>query len=779
MGSIRSRFLAWLLVMALAGAYFALRVLPNLKLETDITAMLPQVSADPVLERLVHDFADQAGRRTLFLIGSADFGKARAAAEDFARTLRDSKVFADVTFAVDLDPQRIDSAYGPARRLLLSGPDRALLAAQRGAELGTRTLHALYTPAGLARARPFAEDPLNLYGDFLAELLPVFPRVQLRESVLTIEDAGTTWILVTALVDGSPFAIATQDRVADVLPAALASARTTGVDVLCSGVLQHAIAQSQRAAREISIFGSVSTLGVLLVLLIVFRSGRPMLLSFISLSIGAVISLIAAYVIFDRIHLLALVFGSSLIGVGVDYSLHFFADQFRKPEGWSGADALAHVGPAVSVGVATTALGYLAFLVPPFPGLRQMAVMSVAGVAGAALCVLCAYPPFAGRGNPHPPRYAIASMRRLAAVHGPRGRALAAWLTAAALLGLGLTRLQFVDDVRALQSSPPELLAQETQARRLLGGGLDSRFFLLEAPDEEQLLQREEALRARLDPLIDAGALGGYLAVSRALPSQARQAENERGLASQVYAADGALPRLYAALGYDPATAQRARDGFEAARGHYLAPANWLATPIAAGYRGLWLGPTGRGYASAIALSGVARRAEVQALDGAVPGVRFVDRLADISTVLKGYREIAQWGLVGALAAIGGILALRYGVRGAARHLLAPAGACVLTLATLSWLGMPINLFSILALLLVLGMGVDYTVFLEEGSETRTTTLFAITVAGAITLLSFGMLAVSSTPFIRSLGLSVLLGVAYTWLLALLASAPATPELKE
>jgi predicted exporter len=772
-GTIRSRFIAWLIGMAVLGAFFALRVLPGLHVETDITAMLPAVTSDPVLEKVVRDFADQAGRRTLYLVGAPDFARARAAAQDFAKALRDSKDFTDVSLELNLDPQRVDAAYGPARVLLLADADRALLAQGRGAELGDRALRALYSPAGLARVRAFADDPLNLYGDFLAQLVPAAGNVQLRDSVLGVSTPGAQYVLVTAVLAASPFALATQAHVADAVRGAIARAQAAGAEVVSSGVLQHAVANSERAAHEIGLFGTMSTLGVVLVLLIVFRSGRPLLLSLVSLGAGTMVAMTAAYLIFDKIHLLALVFGSSLIGVGVDYSLHFFADQFRAPGKWSGAEALAHVGPAVGVGVVTTALGYLAFLVPPFPGLRQMAVLSVAGVAGAALCVLMAYPALAGRGNSRPPRRSLAAMQQLASIHGPRGSALALWLALGALLCTGLLRLTFIDDVRALQSSPPELLAQEARARALLGGGLDTRFFLVEAADAEHLLQAEEALRARLDGLVADGSLGSYLSVSRALPSQARQAQNRAWLEAQVYGDDGALPRLHRAIGYDPAVTQRAQDAFRAASASLIAPEAWLATPAAAPYRGLWLGRTARGVASAIALTGVNRLDAVRALDDALPGVRFVDRVADISSVLQRYRVIAQWGLLLALLAIGVLLALRYGWRGAARHLLAPAGACLLTLATLGWCGAAINLFSILALLLVLGLGVDYTVFLEEGSASRSTTLFAITIAGVITLLSFGMLAASATPFIRSLGLSVLLGVAYTWLLALLASAPA------
>jgi predicted exporter len=118
-------------------------------------------------------------------------------------------------------------------------------------------------------------------------------------------------------------------------------------------------------------------------------------------------------------------------------------------------------------------------------------------------------------------------------------------------------------------------------------------------------------------------------------------------------------------------------------------------------------------------------------------------------------------------------LMARYGPAIGLRLMIAPVGGAALTLATLALLGVAANLFNILALLLVLGMGVDYAVFMREGRSARATVIMAILLAGLMTLLSFGLLALSATPFIRSLGLTVALGVTFTFVLALLFSSAA------
>ncbi len=77
-----------------------------------------------------------------------------------------------------------------------------------------------------------------------------------------------------------------------------------------------------------------------------------------------------------------------------------------------------------------------------------------------------------------------------------------------------------------------------------------------------------------------------------------------------------------------------------------------------------------------------------------------------------------------------------------------------------------------LGLFVVLGLGVDYAVFLREGVAARGATLLAISLSTLGTVLSYGLLAFSATPFIRAIGLTLLIGIGFTWLLALLLQRP-------
>jgi len=64
---------------------------------------------------------------------------------------------------------------------------------------------------------------------------------------------------------------------------------------------------------------------------------------------------------------------------------------------------------------------------------------------------------------------------------------------------------------------------------------------------------------------------------------------------------------------------------------------------------------------------------------------------------------------------------------------------------------------------LVFGMGIDYGLFLvAQKSDARA--FLAICVAAFLTLPAFGLLAVSSTPALRTIGLTTVFGIGLAWL---------------
>lgn len=215
--------------------------------------------------------------------------------------------------------------------------------------------------------------------------------------------------------------------------------------------------------------------------------------------------------IFPKLHIMTLVFGSSLIGVVVDYALHFFCDGLGLPH-WTPRRGLSYVLPGIGFGLLTSLLGYAGLGFSPFPGLREMAVFSALGLVVSWLTVVMLFPVLLARFQPQH-QFGMLSLAGYWQRSWPerlnRHRLSLSAAFALLLIG-GLSQLQAQDDVRLLQSAPTAITAADAEIRRLLPIGRDNQFFLVTGANPSEWYQNEQRLLADLAPLCEQGKLRQY-----------------------------------------------------------------------------------------------------------------------------------------------------------------------------------------------------------------------------------------------------------------------------
>lgn len=753
---------AWLaVVLALLAHQASFWSAPQL--DGDILALLPGERSDALLAAANRQIADAATRRVVVMLRGKAWAETHAAARVFAATLPEF----ESGLIPAADAQAGASAltfYRPFRDRLLTADQRERLRTAEPTDLAQQALVQLFGPSVSGAITAWRADPLALWPQWWQQRLG--PNIGQRDGMTTVQEDNHTWIVLPYEVGMSSFRINGKATLQTALDRAGAEAGRVapGLDILRAGVPLHAEAAAVRANWEINTIGLGSLLAVIVLMWLAFRSLRPVAMVFVSLLVGWTAGVSATALAFPKVHLLTLVFGASLLGVAVDYGMHYFAS--RQARAHLGSYALMRrLLPALSLAWVTSALAYLALGAAPFPGLRQMAVFSSAGLAAAFLTVACWFP-VVDRGTRARTRFAELIAASL--VKWPRfrrGTRSNAWTIpiAAILVLLGLLRLDVRDDLRSLQSSPASLLDQQRRIAALMALPSPAQFYLVQGDSAEQVLQREEALKARLGEQVAAGGLQGYRATSDWVPSLARQ-HADAALTARV---ERQLLRQVSEVVGEPV----ARAEF--ASGDILIDA-WLRQPESAPFRAGWLGQLSDSWASVVMLDGIGPASDLALFRqqaAAVPGVRWVDRTADISRLLGHYRAMMGGLLLASFAAVALVLAIRY--RRMAWRALLPTGlAGVLTLAALAWIGEPLQLFTVLALLLLLGMGIDYGIFLLEHRGDGASWL-AVSLGAASTLLSFGLLSLSATPALRSFGLTLLFGIGLVWLLSPLFRPPA------
>lgn len=186
-------------------------------------------------------------------------------------------------------------------------------------------------------------------------------------------------------------------------------------------------------------------------------------------------------------------------------------------------------------------------------------------------------------------------------------------------------------------------------------------------------------------------------------------------------------------------------------------------------------GKPGTGSAALVLLKGLGDAATGRALAAlARPGVRYIDKPAEISRLFSRQRQRLALLLLAGYGLAAAVLWRRY--RADSWRVLAPTVvATLLVLAVHGLVGEPVQMITFVSLLLLLGMGVDYGIFLtERPGDGRM--FVAICLSAVTTLLSFGLLAFSATPALHSFGLATLLGIAFVWLIAPVCRPPAGGE---
>src|SRR5690606_37668338 len=176
-----------------------------------------------------------------------------------------------------------------------------------------------------------------------------------------------------------------QRAAVEAIQAAYANARgEDGGSIEISGPGAFADEIGTRTAREAGWIGAIDSIGLILLLLVAYRSWKIPLLGALPLASAGLAGMASLVLLFgDRVHGITIAFGFTLIGVVQDYPIHFFSQQRAGLSPW---DSVRALWPTLATGVAATCIAYLTFLFSGVDGLRQLAVFTIVAMATAALC---------------------------------------------------------------------------------------------------------------------------------------------------------------------------------------------------------------------------------------------------------------------------------------------------------------------------------------------------------------------------------------------------------
>jgi predicted exporter len=777
--------LLWAALLAVAAVIVA-----RARYSADLSAFLPRAPT-PAQRLLVEQLRQGVASRLLIVaIEGADASTRARLSQTMAATLRADPGFLAVENG-DAATARRDETFLFAHRYLLSNT----VTPQRFTTVGLQqaignTIDLLSSPAGMLAKALVPSDPTGEMMTLLDQLSRDRPP-RTADGVWASPDGRRALLLARTRAAGSD--TDGQERAVAAIRAAFRAATGSarqGATLLMTGPGLFAVQARASIKSEVTRLSIVSSVLIVALLLLVYRSASALLLGLVPVASGAVAGIAAVALGFGVVQGVTLGFGITLIGEGVDYSIYLFIQSQAHPAGneASAENWRQSVWPTILLGMMTSICGFAALLVSSFPGLAQLGLYSLTGVLAAGLVTRFVLPELLPRGfrirDLTPMGDAAARLLQQASA----GRMLVALIAAGAVVALVLHRDRLWNhDLSAL--SPVPLAAQRLDGElRADLGAPDVRYLIVvSAPDQQSALEGAEHVGAELDGLIDRGVISGYESPARYLPSLAVQRRRQQSLPS----GDVLRARLGQALSALPLRSTRLvpfiTDVEDARNTHLLTRASLDGTSFTAvtdallvkevgGWNALLplIAPVSHGHAIDIDISRVREAVSAGAPDQATVLDLKDQANALYTTYLAGAVRLSLAGFAAIVILL--LVALRRPSR--VVRVVLPLALAVLTVAAaLTLFGATLTLLHVVGMLLIVAVGSNYALFFDKRSRAGTAgglTLASLLVANCATVIAFGVLALSSVPVLHDLGETVAPGAFLALIYAaLLAREPA------
>lgn len=763
----------WPVILWLAAQVFCLWiVLAHTRYSSDMAAFLPR-SASPAQQLMVDQLRDSVtSRMVLFALEGADAGQLAQSSKKLAQALKDSGHFNYVRNGEQaLDPAE-QTRLMQYRYLLSPATDAAHFDTPALQQSLQNSLQLLASPAGAMVKQLLPADPT---GEMLA-LLESWntsgggPGV--KNGVWFSADGKRALLLAETLAPA--FDLDPQQKVGEAVRRIFAETRTDqNIRLLMSGPSIFAVESRNHIHDDAWRLSMLATALVAAILLLAYGSPRLLGLGLLPVGSGVLAGLAVVSLSFGTVHGITMAFGATLIGEAVDYPTYLFTQ--RAPNETL-RQTLRRIWPTLRLAVLTTVFGSLTMLLSGFTGLSQLGTFSLAGVLTAGLMTRFVIPEIA------PGHFAVAERvatqevlaRAASALTRLRWLPLGILLLASAYL-LAQGKNLWENDLGNLSPLPAEAKELDRSLRNELGAP-EVRYLVAVPGDTRQAaLEHSEQLLPTLQKMVARGAISGFDLAARVVPSQKLQAARQAALPDE----ETLRRNLQAALAGTPFKPEIfepfIRDVERARHLPLLHATSWHGSPLDSLSQGM-LVRRGAGWVALISLRKVKDDAALAELTASLAGGQqrekafLLDILGESSQMVLQYRDQSLlYSVFGVLAIIA---VLGFGLRDfrAVFSVMLPVSAAIAaSMAILFALGIKLSLFHIVSLLLVLGIGLNYGLFINLPTPNRTEhrrALFSVLVCVASTVSSFGVLAFSSAPVLQAIGGTVAMGAVLSLLFA-------------
>ena len=742
---------------------------PPLRLSTQLLDLFPQEDMQKINEA-DNILAEKNSQEAVILFASPVFEKAKDTAISFYNEFKDSKDVESASLFFDSDTIAEYSEYFYKSRFVIAGKNTVdLLESGNAGEIATDALASVYGAFNYIPLTHIDKDPFLLterrMKDFLSSSLLAGGNLGMKEDVLSAQMDGIWYVLLRMTLSSQAVSVTgISNSVIREFYSSAASIKNTDpeMQLFFSGFPFHSYESASNAQKEIAILSTISMVFILVLLLIIFRSLIPIILSILNLSISLGLSTAAVFLFFREIHVFTFIFGTTLMGLCIDYSIHFFVSWRGNASLKNGSAIRSSISKSLIMCFISSALAFIVILFTTLPILKQFSIFTIVGLFSSFLTTYCIYPLLK---VPDEQQRHFKFLEKIKISLPPVFRIISISVLIVFLIIIIFINPQGMkinNNLSSLYTMSPFLEESERKSAMVMGQGSSPMYFIVSGSSAEETLENEEKLTLRLEEEITRGNLGSFMGTTMFVPSIEYQ--------KRTYKAMNALLPLaglqYESLGFPPEYQEIFYK--EYAEGEtYISPedANFR-TEIS----NFWIGEVNGYYYSCVFLFQAQNSGIFKSIANEHDSVYLINKEEDINRDLNVITRNIILLFIISYFIIAVINFIIYPLKKSIILFITPALGIISVLAFMAIRKIPFGFLSISALVLVFGLGMDYNIFLSGGENAKyqKLTRLAVFLSFITSAVSFGILSFSSFAPVSILGFNVAVGLTTVFIFTML-----------
>lgn len=465
--------------------------------------------------------------------------------------------------------------------------------------------------------------------------------------------------------------------------------------IYISGSPVHTYKTATKSALEINIICLISTILLVVLCKLYFNSYKTILPIGLSILTGFSTGLLTTVLLFKQLHILTLVFGTSLIGISLDYSLHYINAKINNK----------NITKELTVSMLTTVIAFLILTLSDVELIKQIGIFTASGLIGVYTFVTLMFSKFELPNINNPLKYFTVPKVIICFV---------------ILSVLGIANIKFNDDIKSFYTPEKELLKSEQMNSEIFNTKSLS-FITIKEPSINANLEQESKIKEELN-----SQNINSISITNFIPQPSAQKEN-RTLVKELY--------------------NKNLDNY----------AKFLSKEQIQNLKTNIKTPKNLSEISLVKQFSIDENTTYLVAFGTPHNIEYINLTADISKIIKNIRLKCLKLLPIVFLVYFAVLAACYKPKKAFKIILNPTLASVFAIVIVSLFGQDINVFHILSIFLILGFSLDYAIFMANGGKTSKDSVFISFITSFISfmLLSFtSFKLISSMGLVISIGLA-------------------------